>query len=88
MNTLHLEIDGADGSLLRLIGLIERRGFFIDKIVMEGEGNHGARRVAVGVRARDAERCMEVLGRQIDRLYGVKRHAGEIMGGEGVVCIP
>jgi acetolactate synthase II small subunit len=88
MNTLHLEIDGADGSLLRLIGLIERRGFFIDKIVMDGEGNAGGRKVALGVRARDAHRCVEVLGRQIDRLYGVTRHGGEISGGEGVVCIP
>lgn len=78
MNTLHLEIDGADGSLLRVIGLIERRGFFIDKIVMEGEGNAGARKVALGIRARDADRCVDVLGRQIDRLYGVKRHAAEV----------
>ena len=77
MNTLHLEIDGADGSLLRVIGLIERRGFFIDKIVMDGEGNAGGRRVSLGVRPRDADRCLDILGRQIDRLYGVKRHAIE-----------
>jgi acetolactate synthase II small subunit len=88
MNTLHLEIDGADGSLLRLIGLIERRGFFIDHIAMDNEGNAGARKVAVGVRARDADRCVHVLGRQIDRLYGVKRFAAETIGGEGVVCVP
>jgi acetolactate synthase-1/3 small subunit len=88
MNTLHLEIDGADGSLLRLIGLIERRGFFIDKIVMDGEGNAGGRKVALGVRPRDAHHCFDILGRQIDRLYGVTRHAGEMTGGEGAVCMP
>jgi len=88
MNTLHLEIDGADGSLLRLIGLVERRGFFIDRIELQGQGNAGSRKVALGVRSRDAGRCFETLGRQIDRLYGVTRHGGEITGGEGVVCIP
>jgi hypothetical protein len=31
------------------------------------------------VRARDAERCVDVLGRQIDRLYGVTRHPAEAM---------
>lgn len=87
MNTLHLEIDGADGSLLRLIGLIERRGFFIDRIEMDRPNNLGARKIALGVRARDAHRCVEVLGRQIDRLYGVRRHADDPQIGEGAVCV-
>jgi acetolactate synthase-1/3 small subunit len=88
MNTLHLELDGADGSLLRLIGLIERRGFFIDRIEMDRPDNRGARKIALGVRARDAHRCVEVLGRQIDRLYGVRRHADDPQIVEGAVCVP
>ena len=37
-NTLHLHIDRADGSLQRLIGLVERRGFHIDGLVLRDEG--------------------------------------------------
>ena len=78
MTTIHCEIDRAEGSLPRLIGLIERRGFAIDSMQMGAEGN-GARRVSVAVRGLQAERCPEVLGRQIDRLIGVRRLAGDVI---------
>lgn len=70
-NTIHVKIDYADGSLLRLIGLIERRGFHIDHMSLSDAG--GEREVSIKVRARDGGRCVEVLGRQIDRLFGVAR---------------
>jgi acetolactate synthase-1/3 small subunit len=70
-NTLHLQIDRADGSLQRLIGLVERRGFHIDGLSLCDEG--GRRRVEMAVRGRDAARCTETLGRQIDKLFGVTR---------------
>lgn len=69
--TLHLNIDRADGSLQRLIGLVERRGFHIDGMTLSDEG-HG-RRVELAVRGRDAARCTQTLGRQIDKLFGVTR---------------
>jgi acetolactate synthase regulatory subunit len=72
-NTLHLNIDRADGSLQRLIGLVERRGFHIDGLALRDEGH--ARRVEMTVRGRDASRCSETLGRQIDKLFGVTRVA-------------
>ena len=34
-DTIHIQIDRADGSLQRLIGLVERRGFHIDGINMD-----------------------------------------------------
>ena len=70
-DTLHLNIDRADGSLQRLIGLVERRGFHIDGINMADEG--AMRRIALTVRGRDAARSIDNLGRQIDRLFGVAR---------------
>ncbi len=70
-NTLHLHIDRADGSLQRLIGLVERRGFHIDGLSLCDEGS--SRRVEIAVRGRDAARCTETLGRQIDKLFGVER---------------
>jgi len=70
-DTIHRQIDRADGSLQRLIGLVERRGFHIDGINMADEG--AMRRIALTVRGRDAARSIDNLGRQIDRLIGVAR---------------
>lgn len=72
-DTIHIQIDRADGSLQRLIGLVERRGFHIDGLMLSDEG--ALRRVQMQVRGRDAARCCEALGRQIDRLIGVSRIA-------------
>lgn len=70
-DTIHIQIDRADGSLQRLIGLVERRGFHIDGMSMADEG--AMRRIAMTVRGRDAARSIDNLGRQIDRLIGVAR---------------
>jgi acetolactate synthase II small subunit len=71
--TIHIELDREDGSLQRLIGLIERRGFHIDGMTMAGSGDN--RSVAVQVRGRDASRQVDVLSRQIDRLYGMRQYS-------------
>lgn len=70
-DTICIDLDHAEGSLPRLIGLIERRGFIIDGLEMR-VGPEG-RRLTVTLRPRDATRCIDVLGRQIDRLYGMCR---------------
>ncbi len=70
-DTIHIQIDRADGSLQRLIGLVERRGFHIDGMSMADEGP--SRRIALTVRGRDAARSIDNLGSQIDRLFGVSR---------------
>jgi acetolactate synthase-1/3 small subunit len=79
-DTIHIQIDRADGSLQRLIGLVERRGFHIDGINMADEGPF--RHIAMTVRGRDAGRCMDNLGRQIDRLFGVRRISNDIIQSE------
>jgi len=79
-DTIHIQIDRADGSLQRLIGLVERRGFHIDGMSMAEEG--AFRRIALTVRGRDAGRCMDNLGRQIDRLFGVRRISNDIIQSE------
>ena len=79
-NTIHVQIDRADGSLQRLIGLVERRGFHIDGMALADEG--AFRRIALTVRGRDAGRCMDNLGRQIDRLFGVRRISNDIIQSE------
>lgn len=79
-NMIHVQIDRADGSLQRLIGLVERRGFHIDGMNMADEG--AFRRIALTVRGRDAGRCLDNLGRQIDRLFGVRRISNDIIQSE------
>ena len=79
-NTIHIQIDRADGSLQRLIGLVERRGFHIGCMALADEG--AFRRIALTVRGRDAGRCMDNLGRQIDRLFGVRRISNDIIQSE------
>ena len=79
-DTIHIQIDRADGSLQRLIGLVERRGFHIDGMSMADEGP--SRRIALTVRGRDSGRCMDNLGRQIDRLFGVRRISNDIIQSE------
>ncbi|HEY2069719.1 MAG TPA: ACT domain-containing protein [Rhizomicrobium sp.] len=81
MKTIHIELDRTEGSLQRLIGLIERRGFHIDDMTMTGNGDY--RRVAVKVRPRDAHRHGDVLDRQIDRMFGASRMTHE----EAVSCV-
>lgn len=69
---IHIELDRLEGSLLRVLGLIERRGFHIDAIEMFDLGAD-KRGLNVTVRVRDAARTLETLALQIDRLYGVTR---------------
>jgi acetolactate synthase regulatory subunit len=69
-NTLHIEIFEIEGALVRLIGLIERRGFTISSMAMSAPSN-GSARVTVDVAARGGARQIEVLMRQIERLFDV-----------------
>lgn len=78
-----IQIDHAEGSLQRLVGLIERRGFHIAGMSVTDSG--AFREVRIAVRGRDAGRCMDVLGRQIDRLIGVRRMGANHVP-ERVVC--
>lgn len=75
-HTIHIQINRADGSLLRLIGLVERRGFEIHGMDMKDLAVAAGgewRTLALTVASRDGTRCIDNLGRQIDRLFGVRR---------------
>ncbi len=72
-DTILIQLDRAEGSLQRLIGLIERRGFDIERMSMSDAG--ASREVRIAVRGRDSGRCTALLGRQIDRLIGARRVA-------------
>jgi len=84
-DTLLIQIDRSEGSLQRLIGLIERRGFHIDRMTVTDTGAH--REVRVGVRGRDSGRCVQVLSRQIDRLQDARRMAPSVHSDEVASCM-
>jgi len=69
---IHIELDRLEGTLLRILGLVERRGFHIDGLELYdlGEDKRG---LTLNVRPRDLSRSLDILGLQIDRLYGIKR---------------
>ncbi|MCH8861737.1 MAG: hypothetical protein IID51_04415 [Proteobacteria bacterium] len=69
---LNITIDQTQGGLLRTIGLIERRGFSILSVNLPG-GAGSTQELSVRVKAIDANRSIEVLARQIERLETVRR---------------
>jgi acetolactate synthase-1/3 small subunit/acetolactate synthase II small subunit len=70
--TERLEIDFAmaEGAMLRVLGLIERRGFELRGVSMSGAGADGA--LAVDIAARDPGRQVEVIAGQLRRLVEVR----------------
>lgn len=69
-NTLHVEIFEAEGALVRLIGLVERRGFTISSMAMSAPSN-GSSRVTLDIASRSGARQIDILTRQIERLFDV-----------------
>ena len=69
--TLYVYLDQLQGSLQRVVGLVERRGFLIDQLRMEP--THEGRNLMLVVTPRDPSRCVLVLGRQLERLQGISR---------------
>ncbi len=69
---IHIELDRLEGTLIRILGLVERRGFHIDALELYdlGEDKRG---LTLNVRPRDPSRSLDILGLQIDRLYGIRR---------------
>lgn len=59
-----------EGALVRILGLIERRGFVLRDLSVRDEDSDGA--LTVDFDARDQSRQVDVLARQVARLLDVK----------------
>lgn len=70
-NTLRIELAEQEGALMRLIGLIERRGFSINTLDKSAASN-GNSTVTMQIASRGAERQVDVLTRQISKLFDVQ----------------
>jgi acetolactate synthase II small subunit len=60
----------AEGALIRILGLIERRGFKLRDLAVRDEDTDAS--IVVDLTARDAARELHVLARQVARLIDVK----------------
>lgn len=57
----------AEGAIVRMLGLIERRGFELSRVAMADEAS-----LSVELAARDPARRLEVLAAQLGRLVEVR----------------
>ncbi len=61
----------AEGALVRMIGLVERRGFIVHGIGMTKHDEGETGQMVVELEARDPGRHLDVLSLQLGRLHGV-----------------
>jgi len=66
-HTLTIQLSGSEGAVIRALGLIERRGFSLDKCSV-GEIENSSRAMEVSV---SSSRPGELLKRQLERLHDV-----------------
>jgi acetolactate synthase II small subunit len=89
-HTLQMNIQKVEGAIIRLLGLIERRGFSVT--AMHAHSDDASQQVEITVHVRAVGRSVETLTRQIEKLYDVRSVAcltanepGVVMG-ESVAC--
>lgn len=67
---LHIRFKPAEGAIIRILGLIERRGFALRDLAVQDEETDGS--LVVELAPRDQARQVDVLARQVGRLIDVK----------------
>jgi acetolactate synthase-1/3 small subunit/acetolactate synthase II small subunit len=60
----------AEGAVLRMLGLVERRGYALRGVTMSENGDGGV--LVVDVEPRDASRRINVVAQQLGRLVDVR----------------
>lgn len=66
---LTIEFNPAEGAVLRVLGLIERRGYLLRSIAMNEQPNGGS--LVVDVEPRGVDRRVQVVAEQLRRLIDV-----------------
>ncbi|EAP90213.1 acetolactate synthase II large subunit [Oceanicaulis sp. HTCC2633] len=68
---IEIEFRPSEGAILRLIGLVERRGFEVRGVDLPQMNTQSDARMDLMVQPRDAGRKMSTLCAQIAKIYGV-----------------
>ena len=69
---LKIEYANAEGALLRILGVVERRGFMIKSVAMNEHADGASASLIVEVAPRGAERRLDVLVPFVQRLHEVR----------------
>ena len=67
---IHVDFDAAEGAVLRMVGLVERRGFAVSGISMAALDGRGS--LSLDVEPRDPGRRLDVIANQLRRLHDVR----------------
>ena len=67
---IQIDFAPAEGAVLRMLGLVERRGFELRRIAMAEENGRGS--LSLDVAPRDAGRRLDVIAGQLRRLHEVQ----------------
>ena len=70
---LFIEFEPREGAIVRMVGLIERRGFIVRRVAMAEQPCGRRATLVLLVEPRDAGRSVETLALQLGRLHGVGR---------------
>ena len=70
---LVVEFTAEEGALVRMLGVIERRGFIVRRTVMAELPCGRRATLALTVEPRDESRSVETLALQLGRIHGVGR---------------
>ena len=68
---LNVDFNPAEGAVVRMVGLVERRGYVVRSLTMAEQS--GAASLSIDVEPRDSARRMHVLAQQLGRLVDVTR---------------
>ncbi|MFP4519240.1 MAG: ACT domain-containing protein [Oceanicaulis sp.] len=74
MTRIDIDFARAEGAVLRLIGLVERKGFEVTGIEMPAADDGpagGPARLSLNITPRDPGRRVEVLSRHVEKVHGV-----------------
>lgn len=82
-HTLRMSILKVEGAMIRLLGLVERRGFSVT--AMNARADDAGDEVEITLEIRSAGRSVDTLTRQIEKLYDVRRVA--CLAGETAVVM-
>jgi acetolactate synthase II small subunit len=69
-HTLRMNIYKVEGAIIRLLGLIERRGFAVT--AMNAHTDEASQQVEITVHLHSTGRSVDTLARQIGKLYDVR----------------
>ncbi len=67
---IQVDFDAAEGALLRMVGLVERRGFVVGAVAMAAADGRGS--LSLDVAARDPSRRLDVVAAQLRRVVEVR----------------